>query len=150
MRVNKVELLKCRAYLEEKYDRILMELLYRVHFDDGSVKRYYFPKVGSPFKKDSMPILTEGTWIDPVFGTNVFLEGLQEEVPLFPIGNSKFDKILDGEGKEIKLNNYPNSRYFEIPDKKPDSVEMTLEEVERRLGIKVKIVSKRGECNEKN
>ena len=126
-----------------------MELLYRVHFDNGSVKRYYFPKVGTPFKKDSMPILTEGTWIDPVFGTHVFLKGLQEEVPLFPIGNSKFDKILDGEGKEIKLNNYPDSRYFEIPDK-PDSVAMTIEEIEEKLDIKVKFVSKRGECNEKN
>lgn len=141
--VKNVELLRCRTYTEEKYDRILMELLYRVHFDDGLVKRYYFPKVGSPFKKDSMPILTEGTWIDPVFGTNVFLKGLQEEVPLFPIGNSKFDKLLDGEGKEIKLNNYPDSRYFEIPDKKPDSVEMTLEEVEKELGKKIKIVSEK-------
>lgn len=141
--VKCVELLKCRAYTEERYERILMELLYRVHFDDGSVKRYYLPKVGSPFKKDSMPLLKEGTWIDPVFGTNVFLEGLQEQVPLFPIGNSKFDKILDGEGKEIKLNNYPDSRYFEIPDKKPDLVEMTIEEVEKELGKKIKIVSEK-------
>ena len=146
--VKNVELLKCRTYTEEKYDWILMELLYRVCFDDGSVKRYYFPKVGTPFKKDSMPILTESAWIDPVFGTDVFLEGLQEKVPLFPIGNSRFDEILDGEGKEIKLNNYPNSRYFEIPDREPDPEEMTLEEVERRLGIKVKIVPKCGECNE--
>ena len=142
MRANKVELLKCRAYLEEKYDRILMELLYRVHFDDGSVKRYYFPKVGSPFKKDSVPVFRKSTWIDPEFGTNVFIEGPQEEFPVFPIGNSKFDRIFDKTGKEIRLSDYSKSCYLELTDREPDPVEMTIEEVEKKLGTKIKIVSK--------
>ena len=141
--VKGVELLRCRTYTEEKYDRILMELLYRVYFDDGSVKRYYFPKVGTPFRKDIMPIFTKSSWIDPEFGTNVFLEGLQEEVPVFPIGNSNFDRIFDKTGKEIKLSNCSKSCYLELTDKEPDPVEMTIEEVEKRLGVKIKIVSKK-------
>lgn len=140
--VKGVELLRCRAYTEEKYDRILMELLYRVYFDDGSVKRYYFPKVGSPFKKDSPPVFTKSAWIDPEFGTNVFIEGSQEEFPVFPIGNSKFDRIFDKTGKEIRLSNYSKSCYLELTDREPDSVEMTIEEVEKKLGKKIKIVSK--------
>ena len=148
--VKKIELLKCRAYLEEKYDRILMELLYRVHFDDGSVKRYYFPKVGTPFKKDSMPIVTVDKWADPNYGTRIFFEGLLSDVPLFPIGNSKTDRLFDGKGREIKLNNYSESCYLELTDKEADPVEMTIEEIEEKLGIKVKVVSKRGGCNEKN
>lgn len=141
--VKGVELLRCRAYTEEKYDRILMELLYRVYFDDGSVKRYYFPKVGSPFKKDSPPIFAKRTWIDPEHGTNVFIEGSQKEFPVFQIGNSKFDRLLDKTGKEVKLSNYSKSCYLELTDKEPDPVEMTIEEVEKRLGKKIKIVSKK-------
>lgn len=141
--VKCVELLRCRAYTEEKYDRILIELLYRVYFDDGSVKRYYFPKVGSPFKKDSPPIFTKSTWIDPEHGTNVFIEGSREEFPVFQIGNSKFDRLLDKTGKEVKLSNYSKSCYLELTDKEPDPVEMTIEEVEKRLGKKIKIVSKK-------
>ena len=141
--VKGVELLRCRAYTEEKYDRILTELLYRVYFDHGSVKTYYFPKVGSPFKKDSPPIFTKSTWIDPERGTNVFIQGSQEEFPVFQIGNSKFDRLLDKTGKEVKLSDYSKSCYLELADKEPDPVEMTIEEVEKRLGKKIKIVSKK-------
>ena len=146
--VINVELLSCRTYTEEKYNRILMELLYRVHFDDGSIKRYYFPKVGTPFKKDSMPIITVDNWVDPNYGTRIFFEGLLSDVPLFPIGNFKTDRLFDVKGREIKLNNYSESCYLELTDKEADSVEMTIEEVEEKLGIKVKIVSRCGECNE--
>lgn len=145
MKAEKIELLRCRAYLEEKYNRVLMELLYRVCFDDGSVKRYYFPKVGSPFKKDSMPIVVTDKWADPNYGTRTFLDGLASEVPLFPIGNSKLDRVLYKNGKEVKLNNCSESCYLELTDKEADPVEMTIEEVEKRLGIKIKIVSKHGE-----
>lgn len=141
--VRSVELLRCRTYTEEKCDRILTELLYRVYFDDGSVKRYYFPKVGSPFRKDSVPVFTKSTWIDPEFGTNVFIEGSQEELPVFPIGNSKYDRIFDKTGKEIRLSNYSKSYYLELTDREPDPVEMTIEEVEKKLGKKIKIVSKK-------
>lgn len=141
--VKNVELLRCRTYTEEKHDRILVELLYRVYFDDGSVKRYYFPKVGSPFRKDSAPIFTKSTWIDPEFGTNVFIAGSKEEFPVFPIGNSKFDRICDKTGKEIRLSDYSKSCYLELTDKEPDPVEMTIEEVEKKLGKKIKIVSKK-------
>ena len=141
--VKNVELLRCRTYTEEKYDRILMELLYRVYFDDGSVKRYYFPKVGSPFRKDSAPVFTKSAWIDPEFGTNVFIAGSQEEFPVFPIGNSKFDRIFDKTGKEIRLSDYSKSCCLELTDKEPDPVEMTIEEVEKKLGKKIKIVSKK-------
>lgn len=143
MRANKVELLKCRAYLEEKYDRILMELLYRVCFDDGSVKRYYFPKVGTPFRKNSGPIISTETHTDPNYGTRTFFKGLLADVPVFPIGNSKFDRLLDKNGKEIKLSNYSESCYLELTDKEADPVEMTIEEVEKKLGKKIKIVSKK-------
>ena len=143
MRANKVELLKCRAYLEEKYDRILMELLYRVHFDDGSVKRYYFPKVGTPFRKSSVPIVSTKRSGYPYCGKTICLEGLFADVPLFPIGDSKFDRLLDGNGMEINLGAHSDECYLEIQDKEPDPVEMTIEEVEKRLGKKIKIVSKK-------
>lgn len=150
MRAKKIELLKYRTYLDEEYERILIELLYRVHFDDGSVKRYYFPKVGTPFRKSSVPIVSTKRCEYPYCGKTICLEGLLDDVPLFPIGDSKFDRLLDGNGMEINLGAHSDECYLEIQDKEPDPAEMTLEEVERRLGKKVKIVSRHGECHEKN
>ena len=46
-------------------------------------------------------------------------------------------------GKEIRLSDYSKSCYLELTDREPDPVEMTIEEVEKKLGKKIKIVSKK-------
>ena len=44
---------------------------------------------------------------------------------------------------EINLGAHSDECYLEIQDKEPDPVEMTIEEVEKKLGKKIKIVSKK-------
>lgn len=156
----KVKLLKHRTYLEKGEENILMELVYKVYYSDGSIDRKHIPKLCLPFSVNAAPEIEDyyGMPFDVIYGSPsqpcelltarevspvYYTEGC-ERFSLRPIGNTKFD-INGRDGKPIHFG--PNSSvcYVVVQEKDADPVEMTVEEIEKKLGTKIKIVGNKEE-----
>ena len=53
--VKRSELIKHRTYTTSKSDKLLLELVYRVWYTDGSIERIHIPKIELPFSIDHQP-----------------------------------------------------------------------------------------------
>lgn len=131
-RIVEAELIKHRTYVEEKNQKnILLELTYRVKYQDGSIERIHLPKICLPFKVDFPPEVTRDEWINTTERTRAYVKG-EDEIELLPIGNTNFG-IKDVNGDPIE--EISGLCCVSVQEREADPVEMTLEEVEKKIRI---------------
>lgn len=106
-----------------------LKLVYEYESNDGT-HQLTFPKVSFPFRKDRIPDMRTGAYDDSLYLTT-YLDSklLLQEV-----------KYIDCDGETITTS--PASVVDYITKRKVHK--MTIEEIEKELGYKVEIVSKKG------
>lgn len=111
-----------------------MELVYKIKYEDGSIRHRVFPKVMSPFMSTRVAICTDFS----ISENGVHEMNLYDDHVL--IYKGMVTAYRDVDDNDINIDNV---LYADILVKKPDTREMTLAEIEKELGYPVKIV--RGE-----
>ena len=125
---NNVQLVGVTAYTDE-YEDWFFKLVYTYN-DDSGKHEVIFPKVDLPFSMLGIPYLVSNSNGDFINMTNSYTFGedaychVREGVVIDPRTNEKLGPCISA---NILI--------------KPKIHEMTLEEVEKKLGYKVKIVS---------
>lgn len=128
---NECVLKDCRTYYEED-SGWYAALLYEYTDCDNIKHRVVFPKVVLPFNQLTMPTLSE-----PVYDS---ITGIPHSPIMVTRSESRVckasGKVIDFENKTVK---YKDALWCDITEKPK---EMTIEDIEKALGHKVKIVAK--------
>lgn len=131
MNFKRAELVGHRTYVED--ERVLLELAYRIWYEDGSIAKLHIPKIELPLSSSCPPDIITKSW---TFYDETYIPST--------------DKLLVRETKDIKYR-IPGAdgrleelsdtnKYFFVIEKEPDPVEMTVEEIEKAIGKKIKII----------
>lgn len=139
-------LVKHRTYTD-KSDKnagssLFLELVYRVWYMDGSIERVHIPKIELPFSINHPPAITNDIWRTLDEFNDIWYIETEEKIPIHPVGNMNY-RVADKNGKEYEVAD--TTTIITIKEKEADPVEMTIEQIERELGKKIKIVKEKEE-----
>lgn len=115
----------CEAYTEKDSAYVLLKLIYEYEDTDG-LHRVIFPKVSTTITTGYIPIIS--SWPGFPVDQSLFFERGGNEFPILKADVHEFD--VDDVYLVDKLI-------------KPNTKEMTIEDIEKELGYKVKIVNKK-------
>lgn len=120
----------CGAYTEKNSKCVFLKLIYDYEDTEG-LHRIIFPKVSTTIATSYIPIISS----EPGFASEPILFFKQTG---YPVTDNKFP-ILKADVHEFDIDNV----YFVDKLIKPNTKEMTIEDIEKELGYKVKIVNKK-------
>ena len=115
----------CGAYTKSDSACVFLKLIYEYEDTDG-LHRVIFPKVSTTITTSYIPIIT--SWPEFTIEPNLFFKHAGNEFPILKADVHEFD--VDDVYLVDKLI-------------KPNTKEMTIEDIEKELGYKVKIVNKK-------
>ena len=127
-----VELKECELY--EDVGRRFLKLVYEYETDRG-IYQLIIPQVGLNIPTGHLPIIQRSDFMVSPWYTYVKFNGIQ--LPIEPTSGETIGK----DGKPYKYENA--THLIKVIEEK--QCEMTIEEIEKNLGYKVKIVSAKGE-----
>lgn len=116
----------CGAYTEKDSECVFLKLIYDYEDTEG-LHRVIFPKVSTTFTTRYIPIISREEMFDI------------EPILTFEQSGNEFP-ILNAKVKEFDID---DDVYFADKLIKPNTKEMTIEDIEKELGYKVKIVNKK-------
>lgn len=116
----------CGAYTEKDSECVFLKLIYDYEDTEG-LHRVIFPKVSTTFTTRYIPIISRKETFDI------------EPILTFKQSGNEF-LILNAKVKEFDID---DDVYFADKLIKPNTKEMTIEDIEKELGYKVKIVNKK-------
>ena len=134
--IKRAKLIKHRTYVEN--GALLLELAYRIWYKDGSIQRLHIPKIELPLSPSCPPNIITGTW---AYSDETYIPAT-DKLPIRQINNTKY-RILGVDGLPTELSD--TTKYVFVIEKEPEPVEMTIEEIEKALGKKIKIIGDRNE-----
>lgn len=123
----------CGAYTEKNSECVFLKLIYEYEDMEG-LHRVIIPKVSTTFTTNYIPIISG----EPTFAIEPTMSFKQygNEFPILKAAVKDFD--ID------------DDVYFADKLIKPNTKEMTIEDIEKELGYKVKIVNKKEKGKMKN
>ena len=127
-----VELKECELY--EDVGRRFLKLLYEYETDRG-IYQLIIPQVNLNIPTDHLPIIQRSDFMVSPWYTYAKFNGIQ--LPIEPTSG----EIIGKDGKPYKYEN--TTHLINVIEEKQH--EMTIEEIEEKLGYKVKIISVKGE-----
>lgn len=130
------ELIKHRTYATSKSGNLLLELVYRIWYADGSIERFHIPKIELPLKIDCMPDICDES---SAYLNECYIP-TKEDLPILPIGDMMY--TVEGTNGEV-IDAADTTLYVRVKEKEADPVEMTIEQIEKKLGMKIKIVGEK-------
>lgn len=128
---KRAKLIKHRTYVENGY--VLLELAYRIWYKDGSIKRLHIPKIELPLLSLCPPDIITERW---AYSDETYIPATNKLL-VREIKNTKY-RIPGADGRLAELSD--TTKYVFVIEKEPDPVEMTVEEIEKALGKKIKII----------
>lgn len=131
MNFKRAELVGHRTYVED--ERVLLELAYRIWYKDGSIKRLHIPKIELPLSSSCPPDIITERW---GYSDETYIPST-DKLLVRQIKNTKY-RIPGTDGRLVELSD--TTKYVLVTEKEPDPVEMTVEEIEKALGKKIKII----------
>lgn len=134
--VKRSELIKHRTYTTSKSDKLLLELVYRIWYADGSIERFHIPKIELPLRIDCVPDICN----DSSAYSDEWYIPTKEDLPILPIGDMVY--TVEGATGEV-IDATDTTVYVSVREKEADPVEMTIEQIEKKLGMKIKIVGEK-------
>ena len=124
--------------IRDEFDNLFMRLVYSYE-DEKGVHKVIFPKVEFPFPTFSIPVPSNEDLSDRLYcGTRVKIS-YNPCMFISPLPITKLQKETDRLAKSIGIDT-PNYAFDIVTE--PAVHEMTLDEIEEKLGYKVKIVNK--------
>lgn len=128
---KRAELIKHRTYVEN--GELLLEIAYRIWYKDGSIKRLHIPKIELPLSFSCPPNIITERW---AYSDETYIPAT-DKLLVRQINNTKY-RIAGVDGRLAELSD--TTKHVFIIEKEPDPVEMTVGEIERALGKKIKII----------
>lgn len=134
MEIKDAKLTMCKPVIDEKSGEVFLYLIYRYVDKVGNRRQLTIPRIKLPFRTDQMPSIR----VDETFGPpsmreySYYIRVLDDKLPVLPMKGF----AESGDGPCII------ERVIEYAVK-----EMTQEEIEQKLGYKVKIVTDKEESN---
>ena len=124
--------------IRDEFDNLFMRLVYSYE-DEKGVHKVIFPKVDFPFPTFSIPVPSNEDLPDLHYCSTGFNISYNPCMFISPLPITKLQKATDrlAQSRGIDTPNYA----FDIVTE-PAVHEMTLDEIEEKLGYKVKIVNK--------
>ena len=133
--VKRSELIKHRTYTTSKSDKLLLELVYRIWYADGSIERFHIPKIELPLGMYHVPDICNESL---PYSKKSYIP-TKEDLPILPIGDMVY--TVEGVTGEV-IDAVDSTLYVSVREKEADPVEMTIEQIEKELRKKIKIVGK--------
>ena len=128
---KRAELIKHRTYVENGH--VLLELAYRIWYEDGSIAKLHIPKIELPLSSACPPNIITKSW---AFSDEAYIPAT-DKLLVLETKDIKY-RIPGADGRLEGLSG--TNKYFFVIEKEPDTVEMTVEEIEKALGKKIKII----------
>lgn len=136
--VRSSALIQHKTYIDKNSgNNLFLELVYRIWYDDGSIERFHIPRIKLPLSINNPPDITGLVESMPLATIEKEYIKTEGELPILPIGDLPY-MIDNNNGESIEAPD--TAKTIRVREKEASPVEMTVEQIERELGRKIKIV----------